>query len=525
MNKVRVLDCTLRDGGYCNQWTFGHDNIKKIVNGLNEAGVEIVELGFLTNRVDFNPDITKYSSLSDISTIIPKNRAGKMFVCLLNYGEYDIDDLPPYDGTSLDGIRVAFHKKDMHDALELCAEIKKKGYQVFIQAMVSLNYSDEEFLNLIHICNEFEPYAFYIVDSFGVMKRKDLIRLFYIVEHNLKEKIFIGFHAHNNMQLAYSNAQALVDAKTKRQLIIDSSIFGMGRGAGNLNTELFLEYLNDNIDAAYELKPVLNIIDDVIDKFYQTNYWGYSLPNYLSAAYNTHPDYASHLDYKKTLTFESMDEIFKMMSEEKRVNFDKDYIEELYTRYLATGKTYEEHLSELKEKLTGKKVLIIAPGKSAKDEREKIIQFVAREDVISFSVNFDYSYHHTDFIFLSNLRRLRSFDGDKKCKVIVTSNIPESDVYLKTSYAKLLNNIEAVRDNASMMLIKFLISLGVKEIVIAGIDGYNHEETENYFDEKLSFVNKNAVFDALNTGMSIVLKEFSKEVAISYITTPRYIKI
>jgi 4-hydroxy 2-oxovalerate aldolase len=525
MNKVRVLDCTLRDGGYCNQWMFGYDNIRKIVNGLLESRVDIVELGFLTNKVVSNSDRTKFSSMEDVSNIIPQNREGKMYVCLLNYGEYELSDIPPYDGTSFDGIRVAFHKHDAENALKLCAEIKKKGYQVYIQAMVSLNYTDEEFLSIIRTCNEFEPYAFYIVDSFGVMKRKDLTRLFYIVEHNLKENIFIGFHAHNNMQLAYSNAQSLVDAQTKRSIIIDTSIFGMGRGAGNLNTELFLEYLNDNIGTEYDLKPLLNVIDDVINKFYQTNYWGYSLPNYLSAAYNSHPDYASYLDDKKTLTFESMDDIFKLMSDEKRSTFDKKYIEELYVRYLMTGKTYEEHLAELKYILTGKKVLIIAPGKSVEDEKEKVIECANQDDIISFSINFDYFHFNTDFIFVSNLRRFRTLDISKRRRAIATSNILEDNVYLKTSYAKLLNNEESVRDNAGMMLIKFLILLGVDDIWIAGFDGYSHEETENYADEKMSFVNKNSVFDALNVGMKKVLTEYAKDVNIRYLTTPKYISI
>ena len=130
---------------------------------------------------------------------------------------------------------------DMLGGLEACRTVKEKGYKVFVQAMVSVAYTDEEFLELISKVNELEPYAFYIVDSFGMMKRKDLTRLFYIVEHNLKQSIWIGFHSHNNMQLAYSNAQSLVDMQTKRNIIIDSSVYGMGRGACNLNTELFVQ--------------------------------------------------------------------------------------------------------------------------------------------------------------------------------------------------------------------------------------------------------------------------------------------
>jgi 4-hydroxy 2-oxovalerate aldolase len=290
---------------------------------------------------------------------------------MMNYGEYNIEDLPVYDGKSIDGIRIAFHKKDVKESLELCRKIKEKGYKVFVQAMVSLCYTDEEFLALIRNVNEFEPYAFYIVDSFGMMKSKDLTRLFYMVEHNLKESIWIGFHSHNNMQLAYSNAQTLVSVKTNRNLIVDSSIYGMGRGAGNLNTELFIEYLNENCEKNYQLKPLLTIIDDILNGFYQQNCWGYSLPNYISATHNIHPNYAAYLDDKKTLTVESMNEIFDMMDEEKKYSYDKEYIEEVYLKYMTAGKVQEEHKEELVKELKGKKVILVAPGKSSVEEKKK----------------------------------------------------------------------------------------------------------------------------------------------------------
>ena len=220
MNNIQILDCTLRDGGYCNEWRFGFDNAKRITTGLQEAGIEIIECGFITNRISYDPDVTKFTTVEQISRIIPENRDGKIFVVMMNYGEYDIKDLPDFDGSSIDGIRVAFHKKNRVEALNLCEQIKAKGYLVFIQAMVSLSYSDEEFLSMIHRVNTINPYAFYIVDSFGMMKGKDLTRLFYVIEHNLDLDIWIGFHSHNNMQLAYSNAQTLTMVQTNRNLRI-----------------------------------------------------------------------------------------------------------------------------------------------------------------------------------------------------------------------------------------------------------------------------------------------------------------
>lgn len=524
MKRIQVLDCTLRDGGYCNQWKFGFVNTKKIVESLTNAGIDIIECGFLTNKVEYKQGITKFTTMEEVKEILPLDRAGKTFVCLMNYGEYKLEDIPFYDGTSLDGIRVAFHKKDIKDALKLCKGIKEKGYKVFVQAMVSLNYSDEEFLELIAAVNHIGPYAFYIVDSFGVMKGKDLTRLFYNVEHKLNDHIIIGYHSHNNMQLAYSNAQSLVGIQTKRELIIDSSVFGMGRGAGNLNTELFVEYLNDvEEESHYKLKPLLIIIDEILNKFYQENYWGYSLPNYLSASYNAHPNYAGYLNDKQTLTVEDMNNIFSIMNEDKKANFDKEYIDSLYLHYMANGIAYEEHQEELKKKLIGKKVLIIAPGKSSELEKEKIIRYATQKDVVSIGINFDYEHFETDYIFLSNLRRYRSLDKTKRYKCIVTSNIPAEGVYLQTKYADLLNDVEMVKDNAGMMLIKYLISLGVKQILLAGMDGYSHELEENYVNEQLAFVTKKEILDAMNEGMRKMIMKYSKDTDLIFVTQQKSI--
>lgn len=525
MNKMQVLDCTLRDGGYCNQWQFGFKNIKKITQSLTDARIDIVECGFLTEKIDkYDSDITKFNTLEQLAKVIPEKRKNANYVAMVNYGEYNVDSLPVYDGKSIDGIRVAFHKKQLKPALEMCKVIKAKGYKVFIQAMVSLSYTDEEFLSLINMANEIEPYAFYIVDSFGMMKQKDLIRLFYMVEHNLDESIWIGFHSHNNMQLAYSNAQSLAEVKTNRNLIIDASVYGMGRGAGNLNTEIFIEYLNENIGTDYDIKPLLKIIDEILNDFYLQNYWGYSLPNYLSASHNAHPNYAMYLDDKKTLTVKDMNEIFNMMDEDKRYDYDKKYIEKIYIEYMS-HRSGQKNLEKLEKELKGKEVLLIAPGRSSAAEKEKVSEFVHNNDVKVISVNFDYEYVSTDYIFISNLRRFAEFDKGKKGKCIVTSNIPTEDMYAVISYSDLLNSEDAVEDNAGMMAIKMLIKFGAKKVYLAGIDGYSHNPDENYGDKAMGFVAKFVVSDKRNVGMANVLKQYSREIPIQFVTTSKFVDL
>ena len=184
MSKIQVLDCTLRDGGYCNNCRFGFDNEKKIVHGLVEANINIIECGFLMNTVEYDKDVTRFTSLDEVARIIPQNKEGKTFVMLTDYGKYRPEDLPEYDGSSVDGLRVAFHKKDCVAALEECKAIKEKGYKVFVQAMVSLSYTDEEFLDLIRRVNELEPYAFQVsIETFLTKLSPQSLRffLFYLI--------------------------------------------------------------------------------------------------------------------------------------------------------------------------------------------------------------------------------------------------------------------------------------------------------------------------------------------------------
>lgn len=523
MNTVQLLDCTLRDGGYCNQWNFGYENIQKITQKLVEANVEIIECGFLTEEIIFNRNVTKFDKVEQIKDILPKKKNDKLFVAMMNYGEYNIDSLPNCDGNSINGIRVAFHKKDVKDALTVCKKIQKKGYRVFIQAMVSLCYSDEEFLDLIHRVNELNPYAFYIVDSFGMMKAKDLIRLFYMVEHNLNGKIRIGFHSHNNMQLAYSNAQTLMELQTNRNLIIDSSVYGMGRGAGNLNTELFIDYLNENFDKRYNMQPVLSIIDEIISDFYERNYWGYSLPNYIAAAHNAHPNYASYLDDKKTITVEEMNEIFDMMDNEKKYSYDNEYIKELYLNYMSKENASMLRQNQLKKILKEKTIILIAPGKTAEDQKEIIREYAEKHDTVKISVNFDYPFIETDFIFVSNIRRFKELQETQKC--IITSNIHAKEVYYQTEYKDLLAPIDSVRDNAGMMAIKFLMNYEVKEILLAGFDGYSHDIDDNYLNSQMTIMTKNELLDSMNAGMNLVLNQYAEKLKIVFLTKPKHLKI
>ena len=157
---------------------------------------------------------------------------------MFDYGKFDPDTLAPYDGTGIDGLRIAFHKKDRLNMVPLARKVLEKGYQLYIQPMTIMRYTDAELLELLDTVNTelADATAFYVVDSFGEMRMNDLNRIVHLVDHNLKPEMTMGFHSHNNLQLSYSNAVTLLQFFSGRNMIIDSSVLGMGKGAGNLNT-------------------------------------------------------------------------------------------------------------------------------------------------------------------------------------------------------------------------------------------------------------------------------------------------
>ncbi len=524
MGVIQVLDCTLRDGGYCNKWDFGFDNIKKIVAGLDKANIDIVECGFLTEKKGVDADKSLFDDLEKANGMLPASALNSMFVVMVNYGEYPLEKLPVYKGYGVSGIRVAFHKHDRQEALEYCKGIGDKGYKVFVQPMVSLGYSDKEFLEMIEYVNNMSPYAFYIVDSFGEMKRRDLTRLFSLIKHNLRDEILIGFHSHNNLQLAYSNAQVFVDMRVGREVIVDSSVYGMGRGAGNLNTELFVEYLNENHEGNYDVKPIFSIIDEILNEFYQRNYWGYSLSNYLSASYHSHPNYASFLDDKKILTLEDMHEIFKVLDDEKRVSYDEEYIEAVFKRYMQKGQAQEIHKAELQSFLKGKSVLLIAAGKSAVDDKEAIISLAKQENIVVVSVNYEYKFCPVDYIFLSNQRRYKELPLEARRKCIATSNIMADELYLQPGYQDLWME-DGIKGNAGIMAIRFFMSLGVEHFFLAGYDGYSLDNRNNFGDSRMEVVMKRDVLEESNREMTRALRMASQKVLLDFVSNPKNLQM
>ena len=403
MNSLKVLDVTLRDGGCVNDFNFGQVYMEKILIALENSDIDYIELGYIDENKGTLKGRTQFCNERVISEFFLKNKKPDVtYVAMMDYGKFEVDRLKMRTEDSIDGIRLAFHKKNMKDIIDLGKKILDKGYEFYIQPMITLRYSDAELIQLIEMINKELPDAsgFYIVDSFGEMRPNDMNRVLNLVDHNLVPNMTLGFHSHNNLQMSYSNAISFIQFPTNRNLMLDCSIMGMGKGAGNLNTELLLEHLNLYFGKHYKIAPLLEVMDTVLNQIRAEFYWGYSIEYYLSSVNGCTPSYAGHFYKKHMLPIDQVSDLLSMIDEEKKNSFNEEYAEELYRKYnemksVDDGESYKL----LKDQLIGKEVVVIAPGKSVSGKEEEIIEIISHKNVISISLN--NTAFNTDYVFIT----------------------------------------------------------------------------------------------------------------------------
>ncbi len=277
-----ILDCTLRDGGYVNDWNFDQETASAIINGLYEAGVRWIEIGIMGK----NPEVGKQTKFSDFQQIEPLLRSRKEdchYAIMVTTSSSDNFSFPECSEKTPDVIRIAYFKSEIEKTFELAKSLMDKGYIVFMQSMATFMYTEQELIELVKRINKLRPYAFYMVDSFSTMYPDDVVSMRDTILSVLDKEILFGFHAHNNIQMAYANVQEFMKGHEDRDLLIDGSIYGMGRGGGNVPSELLMDHLNRNCGKKLNVTTVLNLFEKYLAAIYRQYGWGYTLPYYLTA--------------------------------------------------------------------------------------------------------------------------------------------------------------------------------------------------------------------------------------------------
>lgn len=328
MGNIQFLDCTLREVALP-QYHWGEETMHAVLESLCSAGVEIIECGFLKNG-SYPPGSSLFQDTKSIDALVGgvKER-GCQIAALMDYGRFQISTLPHASQTLLDIVRVCFKKHERYAVLEDIAGLIQKGYRVFVQHVDIPSYTDDEIRDFIERINPLHPTCYCMVDTFGTMYVEDLQRIWSMVDDLLADDISIGIHGHNNLMMANALAMYMIRCHGRRNLIVDGTLLGAGRGAGNANTEILLYYLCRTQEKTYDLLPIYQIVDKiqpVLDEKYQ---YGYSLPYFQTGILAAHVFNADYLTAHYRLTSVQRMQLLQKLTPEQKIKYDYAQLDRL----------------------------------------------------------------------------------------------------------------------------------------------------------------------------------------------------
>lgn len=335
---IKLLDCTLRDGGYINNWEFGYAPIKDMIAHVEKTDVDVLELGFLKDE-KYDQNRTVFNSMDQIEALIPNKKAGIVYAAMTeSFYPLPLEKLKKREKSSVDVLRIVLWKSKhdetgkvvdcLKDGYEYCKGVVEKGYRLFVQPARVGQYSDDEFVGLLNMYQDLEPEAIYVVDSWGNQSTEQLMHYVSLSDKTLNSKIAIGFHGHNHLGQVFATGVEFLKLSSKRDIYIDGSIYGIGRYAGNLPTELIARHLNLEYGKKYNVNPMIDVYDKYLKEIWNSHIWGYYLPYYLTAIHNCNPRYGEYYGLEKKISCGDIEKIFTIMSDDDKIMFNQKRADE-----------------------------------------------------------------------------------------------------------------------------------------------------------------------------------------------------
>jgi 4-hydroxy 2-oxovalerate aldolase len=283
--EIKVIDCTVRDGGLMNKWQFSDEFVKRTYEAVSAAGIDYMEIGYLSSESAFSRDEMgpwRFCAEPDIQRIIGKGEKKIKLSAMADIGRIEHEDIPAKSESSLDLVRVACYVHQIDTAIDLAHHCLDKGYNVTINLMAVSTVGPRDLNEALEDLNKSRVPIIYLVDSFGAFYSEDIDVLARKYLERLPDKT-IGIHCHNNQQLAFANTIAGIIAGVN---YLDATLYGIGRGAGNCPTELLLSFLKN---PKFRVRPLLEAIETQILPWEEKIDWGYYVPYMVTGTMNQHP--------------------------------------------------------------------------------------------------------------------------------------------------------------------------------------------------------------------------------------------
>lgn len=285
---IKVMDCTIRDGGLMNDFRFDDAFVKDVYEACVKAGVDYMEFGYkasteVFNEEDFGP--WKFTKEEDLRKIVGDNDTSLKISIMADVGRTDVESIPVRDESVVDMIRTACYIHQIPSAIEMMTNFHEKGYETSINIMAISHCNETELGEALEILGQSKVDVIYLVDSFGHYypeQIRSLANMYLAVAQKYDKKI--GIHAHNNQQLAFANT---IEALTIGVSYLDATVSNLGRAAGNCPLELLLGFLKN---PKYHLRPILKVIETGINKLKTDGLeWGFDIPYMITGQMNIHP--------------------------------------------------------------------------------------------------------------------------------------------------------------------------------------------------------------------------------------------
>ena len=286
--EIKVLDATIRDGGLMNDHQFDDATVKAVYEACVEGGIDYMEMGYKNSKKIFDPAENgpwKYCDEEDLRRIVGENDTQLKLTAMADAEKSDYqEDVLPKEQSVLDTIRVATYIHQMPLALDMVQDAHDKGYETTINLMAISVVQESELDEALAMIAESPVGALYVVDSFGALYSEEVQALVEKYLQAMKPRgKEVGIHCHNNQQLGFGNT---IEGLVRGANLLDASMAGLGRGAGNCQLELLIGFLHN---PKFRLRPILKCIQDHIEPMRKELMWGYDYPYMITGLLNQHP--------------------------------------------------------------------------------------------------------------------------------------------------------------------------------------------------------------------------------------------
>ena len=491
MKTIKILDCTLRDGGYYNNWDFSKELVNDYLKAISESGIKNVEIGFRSLKEDKSNGPNFFSTDSYINVLkVPKNLNLGVMINVSELRSFKKDYakilkkmFKNIKKTKINFVRLATHFSEIQDAIKICKIIKSKGYFVAINLMQITEQSEKNIIQASKQISLAKPDVLYFADSLGAMEPDNVKNVIKSLRTYWKGEL--GIHTHNNLGKAISNS---ISAIENGVTWIDSTVTGMGRGPGNSETEYLLIEMSKFSNKKFNLLPITKIIKKHFEKLKLTFKWGPNPFYYLAGKYGIHPTYIQEMISIKMDDIEIL-EVINQLKEEGGNKFDVNLVKSEFQKPI---KLKNGNWSP-KRKINNKVVLLISSGPKFLEYKKEIEKFIIKNKpfVIALNTSVKVKKELIDLYVACNpLKLLTEANSYKNIKspLALPSSLLSKKLRSKFKKLKILDFGIGIENNSfkffskssnvpKLYTVAYALSIAAsgnaKKILLAGFDGYS----------------------------------------------------